>query len=93
MEEWGIGPLREKEGLWDELFVSPWDRKVRIHELTFRLKKVSDSSFAPSEASNGMVVSLNLEFGPATLLTSFNGESSYGEIGQVLEFKVFDSQG
>jgi len=101
MEEWGVGPLREKEGLWDELLKAPWDRKVKIHKLSFSLKGVPNT--LPMSSDNrgtteqndyqGMVVFLGLEFGPATLLSSPDGVDLYGEIGQVLGFKVYDSQG
>ncbi len=101
MEEWGVGPLREKEGLWDELFASPWDRKVNIHDLKFSLKKIADASTAPPDAKStaeqddyqGVVVFFGFEFGPATRLTSSDGKSLYGEIGQIVGFKVYDSQG
>jgi hypothetical protein len=100
MEEWGVGPLREKEGLWDELFEAPWDRKVKIHSLSFSLKYFSNVSPRPSgtidsatKDQQGMVVGFNLEFGPATLLNSSDGTTLYGEIGQVIGFKVYDSQG
>jgi hypothetical protein len=101
MEEWGVGPLREKEGLWDELLKAPWDRKVKIHNLSFSFKKISNASPAPSDTRatteqddyQGMVVFFGLDFGPATLLTSSDGTALYGEIGQVLGFKVYDSQG
>jgi len=99
MEEWGLGPLREKEGLWDELFTSPWDRKVRIYKVTFAIAGNANSSAAfdvgtaKEDGENGMVVSLNLEFGPSTRLRSAHEEGRFGEIGQVIGFKVFDSQG
>jgi hypothetical protein len=101
MEEWGVGPLREKEGLWEELFAAPWDCKVKIHNISFSLKKSSDNSSAPLDAMAsenqddycGMVVFFGFEFGPATLPTSPDGKSLYGEIGQIVGFKVFDSQG
>jgi hypothetical protein len=101
MEEWGVGPLSEEEGLWDELFKAPWDRKVKIHKLAFSLKNVSNASSMPLDTTapakqddhRGMVVGFNLEFGPATLLNSPDGTALYGEIGQVLGFKVYDSQG
>lgn len=101
MEEWGVGPLREKEGLWDELFEAPWDRKVKIHNLTFSLQNLSNPSSTPlnimllaqQDNHNGMVVSFGLEFGPATLLNSSDGTALHGEIGQQLGFTVYDSQG
>jgi hypothetical protein len=101
MEEWGVGPLREKEGLWDELLKAPWNRKVKIHKLSFSLKKVPNALPIPSDAGatteqddcQGMVVFFGLEFGPATLLSSSDGTDLYGEISQVLGFKVYDSQG
>lgn len=101
MEEWGVGPLREKEGLWDELLKASWDRKVKIHNLSFSLKKVpsampmSSDTRATTEKDDyqGMVVFFGLEFGPVTLLSSPDGAGLYGEIGQVLGFKVYDSQG
>jgi hypothetical protein len=100
MEEWGVGPLREKEGLWDELFKAPWDRKVKIHSLTFSLKPVLNASPTPlatidsaQKDQQSIVIGFNLEFGPATLLSSSDETALYGEIGQVLGFKVYDSQG
>lgn len=35
MAERGLGALSEKDGLWDEMFGMPWDRKVRIYNPTF----------------------------------------------------------
>jgi hypothetical protein len=101
MEEWGVGPLREKEGLWDELLKAPWDRKVKIHKLSFSLKKVPNAlpmssdtrATTEKDVHQGMVVFFGLEFGPVTLLSSPDGAGLYGEIGQVLGFKVYDSQG
>lgn len=101
MEEWGVGPLREKEGLWEDFFTAPWDCKVKIHNLLFSLDKESDTSPVPLDVMTsteeddypGMVISFGFEFGLATLLTSSDGASLYGEIGQRIGFKVFDSQG
>ena len=90
MEEWGIGPLREKDGLWDELLDAPWDRKVKIHKVTFNVEAVTENA---KDIQNGMIISLGLEFGPATKFVSREPDFQYGEIGQALSFKVFDSQG
>ena len=87
MEEWGVGPIREKDGLWDELLEAQWDRKVKIHKVTFSLETATE------KLEDGVVVSLGLEFGPATAFVSEETDFQYGEIGQALSFKVFDSQG
>lgn len=98
MEEWGVGPLREKEGLWDELFASPWDQKVRIRKLAFSLGKMTPASPTPNNTAeqfnqNSMVVSFSLDFGPATVPTLSEGTTPYGDISQVLGFKVWDCHG
>jgi hypothetical protein len=87
MEEWGVGPIREKDGLWDELLDAPWNRKVRIHKVTFNLESATE------KVQDGVVASLGLEFGPATQFVSGETDYQYGEIGQALSFKVFDSRG
>jgi hypothetical protein len=89
MEEWGVGPLREKEGLWDELFISPWDRRVKIHNMAFTVP--NEEVELPNRW--GLVVSLSFEFGPETKLALPDGSGTYGDIGRVVSFKVFDSQG
>lgn len=99
MEEWGVGPLTEKEGVFDELLASSWDRKVRIRKLSFVLENTSNSFSTPVDKSpeqvnhNDMVVRLDLEFGPATLPAAPEGTPPYGDISQVIGFKIFDSQG
>lgn len=99
MEEWGVGPISERDGCWDELLDAPWDRKVKIHKVTFDLK-VADHNFAMSPVStatesleDGMVTTLAMEFGPATLFISPQTDFQCGEISQALSFKVFESQG
>jgi hypothetical protein len=99
MEEWGVGPLSEKEGVFNELLASSWDRKVRIRNLAFLLENTSNSFSTPVDKSpdqvnhNGMVVRLALQFGPATLPAAPEGTPPYGDISQVIGFRVFASQG
>jgi hypothetical protein len=94
MEEWGMGAIRE-DSHWAELLESPWDKKVRIHGLHFTLKKPMDATSTSSNGggSGGMVLSLSFEIGPATQYISLDGTVPYGDIGQLLSFKVFDSHG
>lgn len=84
MEEWGAGPLRQGDGLWDELLSSEWDGEVKIGNVGWDVDNES-----------GMVTSLSLEFGPVkTVLDGPDGEEvRHGEIGQVIGFKAFDSKG
>jgi hypothetical protein len=98
MEEWGVGPIREKDGLWDELLDAAWDRRVKIHKVAFNLEDIIQSSSLTSASTGSgpadcVVVSLGLEFGPATPFVSPETSFIYEEIGQALSFKVFDSQG
>jgi hypothetical protein len=99
MEEWGVGPLREKERLWDELFSSPWDRQVRIYKVTFAVETFTDSPSHSagrkdsSSEDDAIIVTLSLEFGPMTKILLPDSSDFYGDIGQVISFKVFDSQG
>jgi hypothetical protein len=97
MEEWGMGPIREKDRHWGELLASPWDRKVRIHDLQFTLRESTEAaSTAINSGKNGkdgIVMNLSFQFGPATQYVSADETVPYGEIGQLVSFKVFDSQG
>jgi hypothetical protein len=99
MEEWGFGPITESDGLWDELLDAPWDRKVKIHKARFSLQDIVQTSTTSPTSSGitimeeGMIVTLGLDFGPATLFVSPETNFQYGEIGQVINFDVFDSQG
>ena len=99
MEEWGVGQLREKDGLWLDMFDESWDRKVKIHKMAFNIQEVGRNSASTSgpigseDDHSGMLTSLNLEFGPATQYAFPDGSFKYGEIGQVLRFKAFDSEG
>jgi hypothetical protein len=85
MEEWGAGPLREGDGIWDDLLETKWDGKVRIGQAMCSVE----------EGGAGMISSLSLEFGPVrTTVKGPDGEDvRYGDIGQVIGFKVFDSRG
>lgn len=99
MEEWGIGPVRREEGMWDELLDAPWDRKVKIHKVTFEVENTRASPGSQTDSTSaqvledGVVVTLGLEFGPATQFVSLETDFQYGEIGQAISFKVYDSQG
>jgi hypothetical protein len=90
MEEWGVGPLQEKEGLWDEMFAAPWDGKVKIQKVSFNL--TADST-VNNEGKAKSIVSMGLEFGPATRFVSGDNTNGHGDIGRVINFKVFDSEG
>lgn len=97
MEEWGVGPLSEKDRLWDELFEVPWDRKVRMYNLAFSFEPLLGSSEMVRDSNNsqrgGMVTGMTLEFGPATRGKTGDGEPLHGDISQVLSFKAYDSIG
>jgi hypothetical protein len=84
MEEWGVGALREGDAEWHDLLTAPWNGEVRIGKPEWAVDPVS-----------GIATSFFLEFGPQTTVgRGEEGEEiSYGEIGQVLGFKVFDSRG
>jgi hypothetical protein len=40
-----------------------------------------------------MIITLALEFGPTTHFISLETGFQYGEIGQAIRFKIYDSQG
>lgn len=91
MEEWGYGPLSEKDSYWDDLFRAPWNRKVKIHSAQFTLLPTS-TAFpsdvrSPSQGRDGMVANLSFEFGPLTQ------DGEHGDISQIVSFRVFDGQG
>jgi hypothetical protein len=79
MEEWGVGPLRETDNHWWHLFDTPWDCKVRINKASFSL-------------TEDIVCNLAFQFGPETEVLRSDGEP-YGEISQVISFKIFDGYG
>lgn len=94
MEEWGVGPLSEKDSYWDELFASTWDKKIRIHSAKFSVSDIHAKSQTSSrQDAESVVVSLSMEFGPLTKPHTPDGDQDHGEIGQVISFKVFDQQG
>jgi hypothetical protein len=102
MEELGVGSLSEKENLWDELFETPWDRKVKLHSVKFTFVPFTNSVISERSTDTepdsdlqfgGMVTLLTLELSPATTPLAENGDALYETISQVLSFKVFDSAG
>lgn len=94
MEEWGFGPLSEKDSYWDDLFTSTWDRKVKIHSANFSVADArSTSQTSLNERPSAMVVTLSMEFGPLTKPPVSSDIQDYGNISQVISFKVFDQQG
>lgn len=95
MEELGLGPLRENDGLWDDLFEETWDQKVKIFSPVFIVEKTVETSSTPQEtegAINGMVTMLHLEFGPANTFSA-NSSHQHDTISRIVSFKIFDSQG
>lgn len=97
MEEWGVGPLRENDGLWDDLFVEPWDQKVKIYQPVFMTEEAPNKPFPTAEMGNVdsrmMVTTLHLEFGPASTVAVSGSNDEYGKISRIVSFKVFDSVG
>lgn len=97
MEEWGVGPLSEKDGRWEEMLASIWDGKVKIYDASFSVSDVYPESRAFTYDTEGqkaetMVVSLSMEFGPLTTPLAVGGKH-HRSIGQIINFKVFDQQG
>jgi hypothetical protein len=91
MEEWGLGALRENDGLWDELLAQPWDRKVKIYDASFSL---GETGIDGSKTKTRPVSYLHLSVGPNSSHPPSMGENSqHGEISQYLSFKVFVSEG
>ncbi len=96
MEEWGIGPLSADDDDFAELLGLRWDRRVKIYNLSFKFEPLADlAEEKESDAlqRGGMVTGMSLEFGPASGATSASDEQAYGEISQIIGFKVFDSIG
>ena len=95
MDEAGVGTLREDDGLWDDLFSEPWDRKVRIYQPTFFVEKVAQISESRIDIVNEnlMVAALNVEFGPENTRVSYESPRTHDRISQIISFKAFDSQG
>jgi hypothetical protein len=87
MEEWGVGPIREQEGLWNDILEESWDGKVKIHKAVYSMASPSED---PGENSH-TVISLGIEFGPLTTFVPRLGSTQHGDIGRVIGFKTFDS--
>jgi len=99
MEEWGVGPLSERSGIFDELLSAPWDRSVRISKLTWVLEpqpdiaRVTHESESDSHPGAGVITNMSVEFGPATTAVNEHGDPLHENISQTMSFKVFDSIG
>lgn len=91
MEEWGVGPIREGDGEWDDWLDEHWDGKVKISGVSFITAREVFASQVLTEASPVVVATMSMEFGPATEILDPDGIPR--SIGQVLHFKVFDSHG
>jgi hypothetical protein len=89
MEEWGVGPMRQQDGLWQDMFEASWDGKVKLHNVVFQIAPHLENAHKETSTT----ISLGLEFGPVTSFVSKNGDIRHGEIGRVISFKVFDSHG
>ncbi|KAI1407943.1 HET-domain-containing protein [Hypoxylon sp. FL1857] len=89
MEQEGLGVLSTKDGVWDEFFDMPWDRKVRIFHAHFYLstRNLREDERHPSEFVQKSII----RFGPANLPKEEDGWPYKRQIHQELEFKVFDS--
>jgi hypothetical protein len=93
-----VGPLSERDPAFAELLHEPWDRRVRISNLSFAFDPLLESPEAKVDAGNGlslqrggMVTGMSLEFGP---IAPTNGSGQlHDHISQVLSFKIFDSVG
>jgi len=101
MEEWGVGPLSERDPAFADLLDEPWDCRVRISSLKFVFDSFLGSQEAkrdtdvnnPSPQRGGMVTGMSLEFGPVTPSPTDDCAQLHDDISQVLRFKVFDSIG
>lgn len=104
MEEMLAGTLSEREGYWDQLFQTPWDRKVRIHNVSFstfskrEAKSRSEQNHGASELGGPegdvMVIdTFGFDIGPANSPCDDAGRPYHGEISKNMNFKVFDSVG
>ncbi|KAF8865683.1 HET-domain-containing protein [Acephala macrosclerotiorum] len=96
MEEWGVGPLSEKNSHWEEMLASRWDGKVKIYDASFSVSHVYPESRAftyntAGQAAETMVIGLSMEFGPLTTPVAAGGQK-HGSISQIINFKVFDKQ-
>ncbi|KAI2619925.1 HET-domain-containing protein [Hypoxylon sp. NC1633] len=89
MEQEGLGVLSTKDGVWDDLFDKPWDRKVRIFHAQFHISKRSLQQ--DDSRLSEYIQKLNIRFGPTNLPTEADGWPYKRPIYQELEFKVIDS--
>ncbi|KLU92596.1 hypothetical protein MAPG_11541 [Magnaporthiopsis poae ATCC 64411] len=87
MDERGIGPLSDSDGLLDE----PWDGKVRIFNLIFHLEPLVDAGLPRAKQMGSVITAMSLEFGPATVARSEDGCALHEEISQIINFKAYDS--
>ncbi|EPE31036.1 hypothetical protein GLAREA_04003 [Glarea lozoyensis ATCC 20868] len=88
MEEWGVGPIREQEGLWNDILEESWDGKIKIHKAVFSLAPHSEDS----SGNPNTVISLGMEFGPLTTFMPKLGSKQHGDIGRVIGFKTIPSR-
>ena len=97
MEEWGVGALSEKEGLWNELFETPWDGIVKIQNARFTFTPFPGSNAGDNSLNSpqldGVLTRLTLDFGPASTPKGKDDEELHGDISQMLSFKAYSSIG
>jgi hypothetical protein len=104
MLESGVTPLSEGDDSYDELFATAWDGAVRIHRAQFKFapfggsfqgqqKFAWDEVAGSLEQGDGVVVGLEVEFGPEGVPCNEEGEEIVGEVGGVVRFRVWDSVG
>ncbi|KAK4041532.1 heterokaryon incompatibility protein-domain-containing protein [Parachaetomium inaequale] len=99
----GLAEL-EGEGFYEEqVSAVAWDGAVRIHRVRFFFREFGAGSMGfqhehkwnevagALEQGGGVVVGMALEFGPAAVPVSEEGEELVREVGTVLHFKVYDS--
>jgi hypothetical protein len=104
----GLAELEGEEFYDETVFAAAWDGAVRIHRVRFSFRgfDVGSGSSVQQEhhqqwnevagalEQGGVVaVGMALEFGPAVVPVSEEGEELVGEVGAVLRFNVYDSVG
>ena len=92
MEEWSVGPIREKDEYWADLLATNWDGRVKIHSVSFRCGSTDVMRGLPRS-----VGSLSFEFGPLPFAGARDpvklDSCEHGSIGQVIGFKLYATDG
>jgi hypothetical protein len=96
MEEWGVGPLSDRDETLEDLLNTTWDGLVRIFNLRFTFQPFPTDSVNEMRKvaqMGGIITCLSLEFGPASAPCDPDGNPLHSEISQIIGFKVYDSIG